>query len=237
MPDLSARAERPTTLQRRATPFRDVELRAKPDGSGGEALTFTGYASVTEVGYEMSDWLGAYTEVIRSGAFKKTLSEDADVPFLVNHGGLTLARTKSGTMTLAEDDTGLHVEARLDPASPHVVALRSAMDRGDVDEMSFGFWITRQQWSPDYEQLDVIEVSLNKGDVSVVNYGANPATAGAQLNSRDLAAAAARLPEDEQRALYERLSARFAQEPAVEDQEPDAGGLGLYLARARALAL
>lgn len=235
MPDLSARAERPTTIQRRATPFRDVELRAKPDGSGGEALTFSGYASVTEVGYEMSDWLGSYTEVIRAGAFKKTLSEDADVPFLVNHGGLTLARTKSGTMGLAEDDTGLHVEARLDPASPHVVALRSAMDRGDVDEMSFGFWITRQQWSPDYEQLDVIEVSLNKGDVSVVNYGANPATAGAQLNSRDLAAAAARLPEDEQRALYERLAAHFTETP--EDPADDAGGLDLYLARARALAL
>ncbi|MEE4546770.1 HK97 family phage prohead protease [Streptomyces sp. V4-01] len=235
MPDLSARAERPTTIQRRATPFRDVELHAKPDGTGGEALTFTGYASVTDTGYEMSDWLGSYTEVIRSGAFKKTLSEDADVPFLVNHGGLTLARTKSGTMALAEDDTGLHVEARLDPGSPHVVALRSAMDRGDVDEMSFGFWITRQQWSPDYEQLDVIEVNLSKGDVSVVNYGANPATAGAQLNSRDLAAAAARLPEDEQRALYERLAARFTETP--EDPAGDAGGLDLYLARARALAL
>jgi HK97 family phage prohead protease len=170
-------------------PFRGVELRAKPDGTGGDTLTFTGYACVTEQGYEMEDWLGPYTEVVRSGAFKKTLNEAADVPFLVNHGGLTLARTKSGTMRLAEDGTGLHTEADLDPANPDVLALRSAMDRGDVDEMSFGFWVTRQQWSPDYDQRDILEVNLNKGDVSVVNYGANPHTAGAQLNTRQLASA------------------------------------------------
>ncbi|MGH3381861.1 MAG: HK97 family phage prohead protease [Actinoallomurus sp.] len=185
--DLSARATRSKVVERRAVPFRDVELRA---GAGaGDSLTFTGYACVTEQGYEMQDWLGPYDEVVRSGAFTKTLSEGADVPFLVNHGGLTLARTKSATMRLAEDDTGLHVEADLDPASPHVQALRSAMDRGDVDEMSFAFWVTRQQWSPDFTQRDILEVNLNKGDVSVVNYGANPHTAGAQLSSRQLVTA------------------------------------------------
>jgi hypothetical protein len=187
--DLSTRAVRPSQVERRSVPFRGVELRAAPDGTGGDKLTFTGYACVTEQGYEMQDWLGPYDEVVRSGAFTKTLSEGADVPFLVNHQGLTLARTKSGTLRLAEDETGLHTEAELDPASPHVQALRSAMDRGDVDEMSFAFWVTRQQWSPDFTQRDILEVNLNKGDVSVVNYGANPATAGAQLNSRELVAA------------------------------------------------
>ena len=204
MPDLSVRAERPTSLQRRNVPFRDVELRAAAAG-GSDALTFTGYACITEVGYEMSDWLGPFTEVVRSGAFAKTLAENADVPFLVNHAGLSLARTKSGTMQLAEDDTGLHVEAQLDPASPHVTALRSAMDRGDVDEMSFAFWVTRQQWSPDFEQRDILEVNLNKGDVSVVNFGANPATS-VGLRSADFD----RLDEAAARELYERLGARLA---------------------------
>lgn len=236
MPDLSVRADRPTDLQRRAMPFRDVELRAKPDGAGGDTLTFSGYACITEVGYEMSDWLGPFTEVVRAGAFAKTLGENADVPFLVNHDGLTLARTKSGTMRLAEDDTGLHTEADLDPASPHVAALRSAMDRGDVDEMSFAFWITRQMWSPDYDQRDILEVNLNKGDVSVVNYGANPNTAGATLNSRDLQAHLLRLTADERREVFDRLALEFTAppEPVLTPAGPS---LALLEARARALAL
>ncbi|MFI0894887.1 HK97 family phage prohead protease [Streptomyces sp. NPDC020983] len=232
MSDLSIRAERPTTLQRRAVPFRDVELRAA--ATGGSELTFTGYACVTETGYEMSDWLGDFTEVVRQGAFAKTLNEGADVPFLVNHGGLTLARTKSGTMQLDEDTTGLHVEARLDPASPHVAALRSAMDRGDVDEMSFGFWITRQQWSPDFDQRDILEVSLHKGDVSIVNYGANPATAGAQLNAREVASQLDRLSAEQRREVFDRLAAEFTPAPELVEVDED---LDFFRARATVLGL
>jgi hypothetical protein len=44
--------------------------------------------------------------------------------------------------------------------------------------MSFAFRVTRQEWSPDYSQRDITEVNLSKGDVSIVNYGANPHTAG-----------------------------------------------------------
>jgi len=183
--DLTARSQRRNEIERRSI-FRDIDLSAKPDGTGGDTLTFRGYASVTESPYEIEDMFGPYTEVIRAGAFAKTLSDGADVPFKVNHAGLTLARTKSGTMRLAEDSTGLHVEADLDPASPDVQSLRSAMNRGDVDEMSFAFRVIRQQWSPDYDQRDITEVSLHKGDVSVVNYGANPATTGATLRGLDL---------------------------------------------------
>lgn len=235
MSDLSARAERPSNIQRRNVAFRDVDLRAKPDGTGGTTLTFSGYATVYEVGYEMTDWLGDFTEVMRTGAASKTLNEGADVPFLINHGGLTLARTKSGTLKLADDSTGLHTEAGLDPRNNAVQDLQSAMERGDIDEMSLAFWIVRQQWSPDYDQRDILEINLNKGDVSVVNYGANPNTSGAQMNARDLAERAARLPEDEQRALYERLSARFTPEP--KSPAEDGGDLEFFQARARALAL
>jgi hypothetical protein len=50
---------------------------------------------------------------------------------------------------------------------------------------------------------------MNKGDVSIVNYAANPNTAGATLNSRDLAPHLERLPVDERRAVFERLAAEF----------------------------
>lgn len=210
--DLSARAAfygKAMGTERRNTPFRAVEMRSIPNGTGGSKYLFTGYACVTEVGYEMQDWLGPFVEVVRRGAFTKTLSENADVAFLLNHTGMTLARTKPGTLRLSEDDTGLYCEADLDPTNPQVQALHSAMARGDIDEMSFAFWVTRQQWSPDYEQRDILEVVLNKGDVSAVNYGANPNTAGAQMNARDLAAHLAQLPADARREVHERLAAEF----------------------------
>lgn len=211
-------------VETRSTAFREVGLTSAANGSGGETLTFRGYASVTEAPYEMNDWLGDYTEVIRAGAFAKTLSEGADVPFKINHAGLTLARTKSGTMRLAEDSTGLHVEAQLDPTSSLVRDLQSAMDRGDVDEMSFAFQVMRQEWSPDYTQRDITEVNLNKGDVSIVNYGANPATHGASLRGLTAEEALRDIDPDRVRALTERSAA----------SAPD---LSLYGARLRALSL
>ena len=229
--DLRARADQPARAERRSMPFRGVELRAKPDGTGGSTLLFEGYACVTETPYEMQDWLGPFDEVVRAGAFTRTLADGADVPFYVNHAGLTLARTKSGTLHLSEDSTGLFTSAGLDPRNPDVVALQSAMERGDVDEMSFAFWVTRQAWSPDYSQRDILEVDLNRGDVSVVNYGANPHTAGAQLNSRDLTAHLERLGDAERREVWERLSAQFTAPP-----EPGAS-LDVFAARARLLDL
>lgn len=177
MPGIETRGVKPAGLERRAV-FGEMELRSSPDGTGGNNLTFTGYASVTDSPYEMQDMFGDYTENIRAGAFAKTIADGADVPFKLNHEGITLARTKSGTMQLAEDAIGLHVTAELDPSSPAVQTIRSAMDRGDLDEMSFGFRVIRQEWSPDWLQRDISEVSLHKGDVSVVNYGANPHTGG-----------------------------------------------------------
>jgi hypothetical protein len=65
---------------------------------------------------------------------------------------------------------------------PDVQRLAPKMSRGDMDEMSFAFRVKRDEWSEDDTQRTLMEVSLHKGDVSVVNFGANPATS-AQLNS------------------------------------------------------
>lgn len=166
------------------------EIREVPNGTGGTNLRFTGFASSTgdEASYEMEDWLGGWTESVGLTAFDKTLSDGADVAFLLNHTGMTLARTKPGTLKLsAEKDparspvygvTGLHSQADLDPQNMYVQAMRSAVDRGDLDEMSFAFRVMRQEWNNDYTRRWINEVSLDKGDVSLVNYGANPNTGG-----------------------------------------------------------
>lgn len=228
MPEKSERAS-VTGIVRRAFPVQ-LEARAKEGADG--VSTITGYASVVEEPYEMWDFLGAYTEVVRSGAFAKTLSETPQVQLLLNHGGLAMAYTKAGTLRLSEDSTGLHMEADVTSARSDVQDMLLALQDGSVDEMSFAFRVTRQMWSPDYDQRDIIEVDLHRGDVSVVNFGANPATSVAPaLRAADFD----KLGDDDARALMERLQRRFA--PPVEP-EPKAGHpLSLYQAQAAALAL
>lgn len=175
--DRKSRAAALTGRECRRTASAQVEVREDGDGK----LAFKGYASVFDAPYDM----GWYTEVVRQGAFSKTLGEGADVQLLINHEGLPLARTVSGTLKLTQDSTGLLAEAALDPNDPDVQRLAPKMARGDIDEMSFAFYTIRQEWSPDYEERALVELSINKGDVSVVNYGANPATAGASLRHLD----------------------------------------------------
>jgi len=149
------------------------EMRSTSDGH----VRFTGYASTTETPYEISD----FRETVARGAFKRTLGEDPDVRLLINHGmggQLPLARTKSGTLTLSEDARGLRVDADLDPNDPDVRALLPKMRRGDVDEMSFAFRATQQEWNEDYTERLIRECSIHRGDVSIVTTGANPDTTG-----------------------------------------------------------
>ena len=161
----------------------NVEVR-----SANGKLTFHGLASSTSVrngklgddssqivrdnGYDM----GWYTERIMRGAFTKTLSEQPDVQFLLNHTGLPLARTTNQTLTLRETDDGLEYDAVTDSDDPDAQTVARKINQGLMDQCSFAFRVTRQAWDEDYTQREISEVDLNRGDVSVVNFGANPKT-------------------------------------------------------------
>jgi HK97 family phage prohead protease len=199
MKKISERAEVTGTV-RRAYPVA-LEVRAKAGGVTG----VEGYASVVETPFEMWDYFGSYSEVVRAGAFGKTLSENPAVQLLLNHNGLSMAYTKAGTLRLAEDATGLHMAADLNPTRSDVKDMLTALEDGNVDEMSFAFRVVRQLWSPDYDQRDILEVDLHRGDVSVVNFGANPATSIA-LRGLDVD----HMNPDAARALVARLEQRLA---------------------------
>lgn len=119
---------------------------------------------------------GGWVEQLTPRAFDRTLGERPDVQLLLNHEGLPLARTKSGTLGLSVDSHGLRIRAELDPSDPDVQALAPKMRRHDIDEMSFAFRVKDQVWDNDYTNRTITEVSLHKGDVSVVNFGMNPGT-------------------------------------------------------------
>lgn len=178
-----------TTLLRdpadRATLVREVrdvtcefEVRVADDGSGP---TFDGIASRVDAPYKVRDIFGEFEETIVKGAFSKTLKEKADVRLLVNHDGVPLARTKAGTLRLTAAPD-LRAVAELDGANPRVQEIRSAMDRGDLDQMSIGFRVHRQEWNEDYTERWIREVELF--DVSVVTFPASPTTT-AKLRSLD----------------------------------------------------
>lgn len=217
-----------------------IEVRAAADPES-TIIDFYGHASVTGTGYEMygGPEKGGWIEYVDGGAFKRTLKNSPDVAFLVNHGGLTLARTKAGTLTLAEDDIGLEVRAQLDTRVSVVNDIRILMEAGNLDEMSFAFRIMKQAWlDADGEEVPywdlagierhITEVSINKGDVSVVNYGANPFTDAALRNLDD--ATVWRLVQ-ERPELAARAAALTAPEP---DPAPDMSWYALRAAELQA---
>jgi HK97 family phage prohead protease len=167
-------------------------LEYRTDTATGQ-LILEGYAA-TFSPYDVYGGVaaGGWVEQIDSRAFDATLATNPDCQLLLNHEGLPLARTKSGTLALRADGHGLLVRATLDPSDPDVQRLMPKMRRGDMDEMSFAFRVRDQQWDCSYTQRMITDINLDKGDVSVVNYGMNPTTA-AMLSSTEAISALAKL--------------------------------------------
>jgi HK97 family phage prohead protease len=174
----SNRAERlQGVTERRAVGLTDFEMRAE-----GNTLQFSGYPSLFDLGYDMYGGpdKGGWTEYVDSKAFDRTLGSKPDVVLNLNHGnggtGLPLARTTSGTLELSTDKKGLVSTASLDLRDPDVQALQVKTERGDVNQMSFAFRTIRQEWNDEETTRTLQEVSLDRGDVSIVTNGAQPKT-------------------------------------------------------------
>lgn len=163
---------------------RVVVVRPEIRAEGDKAIEFSGHAALFN---SLSGDLGGFVEQISPGAFKRTLRNKADVRFLINHNAdLVLARSKSRTLELAEDDEGLAVRAVL-PDTSYARDLVVSMERGDIDQMSFGFQKVLDTWDAleDGTPLRTLtEVKLF--DVSVVTYPAYPETDANLLRSQQL---------------------------------------------------
>lgn len=170
---MSDRTRLAGATERRSVAVSDFEVRTE-----GDELVLDGYASIFESPYDVfgGPGRGGWTEIVDRKAFDASLAHKPDVHLLVNHEGLPLARTKSGTMDLATDRKGLRVIARLERNDPDVASLAPKLRRRDMDEMSFAFRTVRQEWNDDENERRLLEVNIHKGDVSVVNFGANDAT-------------------------------------------------------------
>lgn len=159
--------------EKRTIAYSNLEVRAEGDGN-----TLIGYASVFDSPSEPMPFI----EYVKRGAFSKTINDGADVRLLIDHEGVPLARTKSGTLVLEEDERGLRVEADLDPSNPDAARIISAMKRGDLSQMSFAFRTVKDNWNSDRSVRELREVQLF--DVSVVTFPAYEETV-AELRSKN----------------------------------------------------
>lgn len=159
-------------MKQRETRVLSREMRIKRNDAGQPVME--GYAAVFN---SLSQDLGGFKEKIALGAFAAELASEPDVRALFNHDeSLILGRTKSKTLTLNEDETGLFWSCVL-PGTTVARDLAESVERGDVDQCSFGFICLEDEWElmADGTPLRTVKTAA-LFDVSAVTYPAYEAT-------------------------------------------------------------
>ena len=152
--------------------MKEKEVRSVPmgefrlaDADADGQRTFTGYASI---------WNSAsaglpFEEKIAPNAFKRSLARASAgqkiIAFLFGHDETrALATTASGRLQLTEDETGLRVEAKLDPADPDAAKVISMLTHESAAAgMSFGFQKVQDSWDGNnrtIKEANLFEVSI-----------------------------------------------------------------------------
>ncbi|WP_018664613.1 HK97 family phage prohead protease [Heyndrickxia acidiproducens] len=161
----------------------DITGLQKRDGLNDQPAMISGYASVFNSKTSIGDF---FDEVIAPGAFNKSLANNSDVRALFNHNwDKVLGRTKSGTLRLFEDDRGLKFEIDL-PDTSVARDLAESMARGDINQCSFGFFATGENWdyTSDPALRTVTEVELY--EISIVSIPAYEDTEAALVRSKEI---------------------------------------------------
>ena len=155
-------------IERRYLPAAEVRIEGEPD-----APKIVGYAAVFG---KLSVDLFGFREKIAKGAFSRALKEGQDVRALFNHDpSLILGRTKSGTLSLREDDKGLRYEITPPDTTIGHDAVES-IRRGDIDGSSFAFVAKKEDWEGDEKESTRTVLDVDLRDVSPATYPAYPDT-------------------------------------------------------------
>ena len=108
------------------------EFKTREDG---EEKRIEGYFAVFNSNYQIDEFM---SESIAQGAFSDTLS--GDIRALIDHETMyVLGRSKAGTLELREDSHGLWGSILINPNDQDAMNLYHRVQRGDVDQCSFGF--------------------------------------------------------------------------------------------------
>lgn len=128
-------------MDRNIRQIRSIKSQFKTRDEG-EEKRIEGYFAVFGQNYEI--WPGA-TESVAPGAFDDALGDD--IRALIDHETrLVLGRNKAGTLELRQDEHGLWGSVRINPNDTDAMNLYSRVQRGDVDQCSFGFEILDEEF-------------------------------------------------------------------------------------------
>jgi HK97 family phage prohead protease len=189
-------------LERRFYTF-EPNAEKRDDGSAQISGRPIVYNSPTDIG-------GMLREIIMPGALDG--ADLRDVPLLVNHNDrmIPVARSRrnngNSTMQLIPDAEGLGFQASLDVARNATAAeLYSAVDRRDINGMSFGFRVNDERWEnleSDYPTRYINKIKLVK-EISAVTFPAYDATEIMARSKDALDSARADLERSRQQSVKE----------------------------------
>ena len=153
-------------LERRTITLKELRVVDSISDESTEPA-IDGYASVFDSWSEELGGNQPFRERVVKGAFEETIQND-DIRALFNHDpNYVLGRNKAGTLTLEEDDKGLHVRIT-PPDTQWAKDLLVSIKRGDITQMSFGFTVILDRWNYE-DNTDVRELlKVKLYDVSPV---------------------------------------------------------------------
>src|SRR5215471_8697070 len=119
----------------------------RAEGDGGDGLTLEGYAAVFDSPTHIEDRDGEYDEIVKRGAFTRTLDHRKPV-LMFNHGRHPLLGPMpiGAFEELREDERGLYMRARLFD-NWLVWPLRDAIKARAISGASFRFETKRDSWA------------------------------------------------------------------------------------------
>ncbi|PFC97755.1 HK97 family phage prohead protease [Bacillus cereus] len=155
----------------------EIEIREIEGG----LRTITGYAVKWEMKSVTMGYWRRFKEQFKRGAFTDSLTQDDQLALWSHDYSQVLGRTKNGTLRLFEDEIGLRFELDLADTTLGDDTYKT-IKRGDVDGVSFGFQMVKEEW--DESDPDNIVRSVTKAKLVEISPVAFPAYPDSQVSAR-----------------------------------------------------
>ena len=188
--------------------LKTLDIECRDDGS----YKIGGYVNVTERESELlysakrSKW---FNEVVKQGAFKRSLSSGREIPLLLEHDYDKRLADTSNTLTLVEDQIGLRFDAEIRDKDVY-----DKVRSKQINNCSFGFRPIEQEFE---DVSDVREKRYLKDiellEISLVE---NPAYAGSLVEVRNMNA---HIEAEQIEKIEETVEEIVAAEEVVENNE------------------